>query len=364
MDSFAQFLLHAAVFTAGLFVVFGTLYSAVETFVLPRSANDPLTRLVFISIRALFAALTHRAKTYAARDRTMAFYAPVALLALEPTWIFLVMLGYTLMFWDAGYGDWLKSFEASGSSVLTLGFVAMSTLSEYLLAFSEAAIGLLLIALLIAYLPTIYGAFQRREMMVNLLDVRAGSPPTAWEMIARFHRIHNLERLSEQWQAWEQWFADIEESHTSIAAVIFFRSQQPERSWITAADAVLDCAAFARSTLDIPRDPQADLCIRAGYIALRRICDFFRLPYNESPKPDDPISIGRGEFEHVCDAMQAQGIPLKADREQAWRDFVGWRVNYDVPLLSLCALTEAPYAEWSSDRSLRLRDYARGAMRK
>lgn len=354
MDSFLQFFLHAAVFVAGMLVVFGTLYSAVETFVLPRSANDPLTRLVFVSIRAVFEALTHRAKTYAARDRTMAFFAPVALLALEPTWIFLVMLGYTLMFWGIGYGDWLKSFEVSGSSVLTLGFVAVSTLPEYLLAFSEAAIGLLMVALLIAYLPTIYGAFQRREMMVNLLDVRAGSPPNAWEMIARFHRIHNLERLSEQWQVWEQWFADIEESHTSIFAVVFFRSQQPERSWITAAGAVLDCAALARSTLNIPRDPQADLCIRAGYIALRRICDFFRVPYNEKPAPDDPISIARAEFDRVYDDLAAEGVPLRTDRDQAWRDFSGWRVNYDVPLLALCALTEAPYAEWSSDRSLRI----------
>ena len=354
MDSLSQFLLHALVFLAGMAVVIGTLYSAVETFVLPRSANDPLTRLVFVSIRAIFEALTHRAQTYAARDRAMAFFAPVALLALEPTWIFLVLLGYTLMFWGIGYGDWLKSFEVSGSSVLTLGFVSVGTLPEYLLAFSEAAIGLLLVALLIAYLPTIYGAFQRREMMVNLLDVRAGSPPTAWEMIARFHRIHNLEGLTEQWRAWEQWFADLEESHTSIFAVVFFRSQQPERSWITAAGAILDCAALARSTLDIPRDAQADLCIRAGYIALRRICDFFRVPYNPSPQPDAPISIARSEFEQVCDQLEAQGIPLKADRAQAWRDFAGWRVNYDVPLLALCALTEAPYAEWSSDRSLRL----------
>ncbi len=347
--------MHAAVFVLGMAIVLGTLYSAVQTFVLPRSANDPLTRLVFISIRAIFEGLTHRAKTYEQRDRAMAFFAPVALLALEPTWIFLVMVGYTFMFWGVGYGDWLKAFEVSGSSVLTLGFVAVSTLPEYLLAFSEAAIGLVLVALLIAYLPTIYSTFQRREMMVNLLDVRAGSPPTAWEMIARFHRIHNLERLSEQWQSWEQWFADLEESHTSIFAIVFFRSQQPERSWITAAGAILDCAAFARSTLDIPQDPQADLCIRAGFIALRRICDFFRIPYNPKPAPDDPISIAQIEFDRVCDALQAQGVPLKSDRAQAWRDYAGWRVNYDVPLLALCALTEAPYAEWSSDRSLRVK---------
>jgi hypothetical protein len=111
---------------------------------------------------------------------------------------------------------------------------------------------------------------------------------------------------------------------------------------------------LARSTLDIPADAQADLCIRAGYITLRRICDFFHIPYNASPRPDDPISIARVEFDRVYDDLAAQGVPLKADRDRAWRDFAGWRVNYDVPLLALCALTMAPYAPWSSDRSIRL----------
>lgn len=358
-DSLPQFLIQAFVFLFGLAIVIATIFSAVETFVVPRSAGDLLTGFVFRRVLSVFLLLTHKARTYQERDRAMAFFAPVALLALPPTWIFLVTLGYTLMFWSVGYGDFIKSFEVSGSSVLTLGFVAVSRFPEYLLTFSEALIGLTLIALLIAYLPTIYGIFQRREVMVNLLDVRAGSPPTAWEMIARYNRIHGLENLSEQWRVWEQWFADIEESHTSIFAVIFFRSQQSDRSWITAAGAILDCAAFARSTLDIPRDAQADLCIRAGFIALRRICDFFRIPYNPNPKPDDPISIARVEYDTVCDNLAQQGVPLKADRDQAWRDFAGWRVNYDVPLLALCALTMAPYAPWSSDRSLRLQNLVR-----
>jgi hypothetical protein len=351
-------LLHAAIrtvlFIGGLVLVASTLFSAVRTFVVPRSANDPITRFVFRRTLALFMLFTHRAKTYEERDRAMAFFAPTALLLLLPVWVFLVLVGYTILFWSVGYGDWIKSLEVSGSSLLTLGFVAVDDFPEYLLAFSEALIGLMLIAILIAYLPTIYGAFQRREQVVNMLEIRAGSPPTAWDMMGRYHRIHGLERLGYQWREWEQWFVDIEESHTSIFAVVFFRSTQHDRSWITAAGAILDGAALARSTLDIPRDAQADLCIRAGYIALRRICDFFQIPYNSNPKPDDPISIARVEFDRVCEDLAAQGVPLKADRDQAWRDFAGWRVNYDVPLLALCALTMAPYAPWSSDRSMRL----------
>jgi hypothetical protein len=116
---------------------------------------------------------------------------------------------------------------------------------------------------------------------------------------------------------------------------------------------VLDAASLIRSSVDVPADVQADLCIRAGYLALRRIADFFNIPYNPAPSyPDDPISITREEYELACSELAEAGVPLKADRERAWRDFAGWRVNYDSPLLALARLTMAPYAPWSSDRSL------------
>lgn len=344
-------LIQIVVFILGFVLVGGTVFSAVQTFVLPRSANDLLTFFIFSNLRRLFLLRLTKVTTYQERDRIMAFYAPLGLLLLPPIWLMLVLLGYTAMFWALGMESWVKAVEASGSSLLTLGFVAVEGLPQYGLAFSEALIGLVLIALLIAYLPTMYAAFQRREQAVTMLEVRAGSPPTAWEMIERFNRIHGLERLSEQWHEWERWFTDIQESHTSLAALVFFRSPKPEHSWVTAAGAVLDAAALFRSTVDIPADPQADLCIRSGYLALRHIADFFRMEYNRAPKPDDPITISRFEYDAIYDRLKANGVPLKADRDQAWRDFAGWRINYDTVLLGLAAITMAPYAPWSSDRS-------------
>ena len=150
----------------------------------------------------------------------------------------------------------------------------------------------MLVALLISYLPSIYGAFARREAVVKLLEVRAGNPPSAVEMLLRYHRIHGLGELGEQWEAWEAWFADIDESHTSLAALVFFRSPRPEHSWVTAAGAILDGASLTRSVVDVPRDPRADLCIRAGFLALRHIADFFEFEYNPDPHyPADPISV-------------------------------------------------------------------------
>ena len=270
---------------------------------------------------------------------------------MPPVWLICVLVGFMGMFWAAGGRSWYQALRISGSSLLTLGFVPLDRLSDLLLGYSEATLGLILVALLIAYLPSMYSAFQRRETAVTLLEVRAGTPPSAIELFQRLHRLRRLEKLSEMWVSWEIWFAELEESHTSLPALAFFRSPKPSQSWITAAGTVLDAAALAASTLDIPRDVQAELCIRAGYLALRRICDFFALPYNPQPAPGDSISVTRAEFDAACEQLASVGVPLKPDREQAWRDFSGWRVNYDTPLLLLASTITAPPALWSSDRA-------------
>jgi hypothetical protein len=348
-----EIIISVAVFLFGAAVVAGTLLSAIRTFVLPRSARDRLTAIVFLTVRFFFRLRTGRARSYEERDRVMALFAPISLLSLPPAWLALVLTGYMCMFRAAGTPTWHEAFRFSGSALLTLGFAAADDVPRAILMYSEATIGLGLVALLIAYLPTMYSAFSRREAAVNLLEVRAGSPPSAVELIERFNRLHGFDKLNDLWTTWEMWFADVEESHTSLAALAFFRSPQPDRSWVTAAGAVLDAAAMVRSTVDIPTDVQADLCIRAGYLALRRIADFFRIAYDPTPNRGDPISVSRQEFDAACERLASAGVPLKPDRDQAWADFAGWRVNYDTVLLALAGLTMAPYAPWSSDRSLR-----------
>jgi hypothetical protein len=346
-------ILRPLVFLLGLAIVARAVFSAIQTFVLPRSANDRLSRFVFGATLSLFRLLLRKTRTYAQRDRIMAFFAPIGLLALIPTYLILIFLGFAGMYWAVGnVGTVEQALKVSGSSLLTLGYAAPDDLADGLLMFAEAAIGLILVAMLIAYMPMMYAAFQRREQAVTLLEIRAGSPPSAVELIKRYHRIHGLAQLNVLWAQWEQWFADVEESHTSLAALVFFRSPHPDHSWVTAAGAVLDAAALLRSTVAVPRDAQADLCIRAGYLALRRIADFFGFRYNANPLPGDPISLSRTEFDAAYDELALDGVPLNANRDQAWRDFAGWRVNYDAVLLALAGMTMAPYAPWSSDRSL------------
>jgi len=340
----------AAGLIAGIALVASALLSAVRTFVLPRSARDPITRFVFRTLRRLFDLRLRFSRSYLVSDRVMALYAPIGLLLLPLVWLGLVLLGYAAVYWALGVGTWEAAVLLSGSSLLTLGTVAGEALPVALLNFSEAAIGLLLLALLISYLPTMYATFSRRETAVTLLDVRAGSPPSAIEMLERYNRLGRLDRLNDLWITWESWFAELEESHTSLAALVFFRSPNPARAWVTAAGAVLDAASLTASTLDVPRNAQVDLCIRAGYLALREIADLFRIPYDPNPRPDDPVSITHDEFDAAYDRLAASGLPLRSDRGQAWRDFAGWRVNYDTVLLDLAELTMAPpEVPWSTD---------------
>jgi hypothetical protein len=170
-------------------------------------------------------------------------------------------------------------------------------------------------------------------------------------MILRYYRNQGLDALHESWSEWEEWFAEVEESHSSLAALVFFRSPQPKHSWVTATGAVLDAAAISLSTVDIPWDAQAALCIRAGYLTLQRIADFFSIKYESNPHfPDNPISVTKQEFFDAYDQLLEAGVPVVADREKAWLDYGGWRVNYDATLLAMAKLTMAPKAPWSSDR--------------
>lgn len=347
-------LFRIACLVGGLVVVAGTFLSAVNTLVLPRSSRDPMARFVFLKIRKLFELRCSMVQTFEGRDRILAFYAPIALLLLLIFWLFAIEIGFTLLFYGVGVsGGWYGAFTASGSSLLTLGFVPADNLAMMVLSFVEATIGLVFVALLIAYLPTIYSAFSQREAVVTMLEVRAGSPPSAVTMLERFNRLRSLDaELNNEWMTWERWFVEIDENHTSLAMMIFFRSPHPDRSWVTAAGAIMDSAALLLSAIDVPFNARAALALRAGYIAMRHIADLFLIEYDPEPQPGDPISITRQEFEEALDELVEAGIPIKADRDQAWLDFAGWRVNYDIVLLRLAALTMAPYAPWSSDRSV------------
>ena len=334
-------------------VVAATMLSAVRTFILPRAANTFLSRLVFVTIRRAFDRVVRRLDTYERQDAVMALFAPVGLLALPVVWLIITFAAYAAAYWaiDPELG-WQMAVDESGSALFTLGFRAAEGLPARLLSFTESALGLTLIALLITYLPSIYAAFSKREVAVQKLDVRAGTPPSAVTMIVRFHRIGWLDELDGLYTDWEDWFVELGETHTSLAALVFFRSPRADQSWVTAAGCVLDTAAITSSTLDLGRrTPYADLCLRAGFLSLRSVASYLAIPFDPAPSPGDPISVTREEFLQAYDELARAGVPVRLDAEQCWVDFAGWRVNYDTVLLGLASVTMAPLSPWSSDRS-------------
>ncbi len=345
--------LRIVVVAIGVVLVSAAMVSAIKTVVIPRQATSVITRGVFTALRWAYDLATPASMSFERRDRVLATYAPLGMLGLLAVWLSLTFLGYAAIFWGFdGATSATVAMELSGSSLFTLGFVRPTQFWLMMVSFTEAAIGLFLLALLITYLPTINGAFSRREGGVTALAVRAGEPPSGVEMVQRFWRLERISELRDVWIEWERWFVDVEETHTSFSALVFFRSPQADHSWVTAAGAVLDGAALTISSIDVPHDVQADICIRAGYLSLRRIAAGNGLSVDVQPSPSDPISITRREWEDAMDDLAAGGVAIKPDRDQAWRDFAGWRVNYDTVLLELADLTDAPYAMWSSDRGV------------
>lgn len=338
---------------AAMAVIIATALSAVRTFILPRAADTFLSRLVFTTIRRGFDRVVRRLDSYERQDAVMALFAPVGLLALPVAWLTIVFLAYAVAYWAIAPADgWRVALDESGSALFTLGFRSPDELPSRLLSFTQAGLGLTLIALLITYLPSIYSAFSRREAAVQKLDVRAGTPPSAVTMIVRFHRIGRLDELETLFRSWEDWFVELGETHTSLAGLVFFRSPRSDQSWVTSAGCVLDTAAITSSALDLGhRTPTADLCLRAGFLSLRAVGDYLSIPFDGDPSPDDPISITKDEFLGAYHQLAAAGVPVRPDPEECWVAFAGWRVNYDSVLLGLAAVTMAPVSPWSSDRS-------------
>lgn len=352
---------HALVFIAGLLAVATTVLSAVRTVILPRATPTRFGRVTGSLVGVTFRLLSGRTPSYERRDAVYALFGPMQLMSLLVSWLLTVYLGAALMFWALDDGTWRRSLTLSGSSLFTLGFEVPHAGPQTGLTFVEASIGLVLLALLITYLPSLYASFSRREQAVSRLEVRAGSPPSGTEMLWRAYTIGSGEEvLTATFAAWEDWFVDIEETHSTFPTLVFFRSPTPDHSWVTSAGAVLDAAALRASSIVEPRSAEAQLVIRAGRLTLSRLAAFQGVRMPDEVAYGDPVTISRSEYDEALDRIAESGAPVVEDRDRGYADFAGWRVNYDVALVALAALTYAPYAPWSSDRSLPRRHHRPG----
>ena len=345
-----ELLLHGAAGLAGLLLVVLTVAAAIRSFVLPRNQSVRLNSWLFQSVRLIFNAVAAGTRTYGGRDRVLALYAPVSLVALPIFWLTLLSVAYTGIFWALGEGNLTRCYRISTSSLLTIGADEPSKgLLASALAYSEAALGLLLLTLLISYLPTLYQSFSRRELVVARLELRAGTPGSVAALLTWLHEAGCLTDTADPWQRWEEWFVEIEESHTSLPILSFFRSPQPGRSWVTAAGVILDASALLTSTVALPPSRHHDACFKAGCMALSHVHRF--LTERLHLKPSQGIPHGhihtsaeprRADFLTARNQLAAAGLPLHPDADAAWHRYLALRQHYCEALLFLGQLTVAP----------------------
>jgi hypothetical protein len=255
----------------GVALILVVLGDAFETIVLPRRVTRriSLARLFYQSTW-LFWSTTVRSIFSRRRQETfLSWYGPLSLLLLLIFWATGLVIGFALIHWASGSilktPEGTSSFTTylylSGTTFFTLGLgdvVPIKTFGRGLVAF-ESGMGLGFLALVIGYVPALNQSFSRREVNISLLDARAGSPPTAMEMLRRHGHDRGMEDLRQLFHEWERWSADLLESHLSYPVLCYFRSHHDNQSWLGALTAILDASAFAVVSLEGPCKRQAQL---------------------------------------------------------------------------------------------------------
>lgn len=284
----------AAVF--GALVVAGVLLEAFETVVLPRRVTRRfrVTRVFYRFTWAPVSRVARRIPNHRRREALLSLYGPTSLLMLIALWAFGLVLGFALLQWGAGSNlegaglphTFATDLYFSGTTFFTLGLgdVAPRSGAARALSVVETGMGLGFLALVVGYVPVIYQSFSRREVSVSLLDGRAGTPPTAAELLRR-----NIDpddgNLREILHEWEHSAAELLESHLSYPVLAYFRSQHDRQSWLSALTAVLDASALCQSLVDCGPVRQAELTFAMARHAVVDLAQVFDTPPRDPSEP-------------------------------------------------------------------------------
>lgn len=337
-------------FAAGVVILLLTGSSVVKTLLIPRNVSAGLTTFVARTVTSAYRMVTVRVAELDRREQIHAASAATFLTTLLITWVALLFIGFALLLWPYTGADLGLALRVSGSSLFTLGFATPAGAAPLAIVFVAAASGIGTIALLISYLPVLYGSFNRRETLVTMLDALAGTPPWGPELLARQALIDNTGSLPRLYERWTEWAADISESHTTYYSLIYFRSPDPERSWFLSLLAVLDAAALHLSLCPRSAPAEARPLMRVGYLTVQVIAATLGLPVNKDPLPSGTLTVTRAEFDEAIQHMREAGWEFEREPDQAWPQFRGWRVNYEAPGQAVARYLDLPPALWSGPR--------------
>jgi hypothetical protein len=249
-------------FAAGVALFLIVIWDAFEAIILPRRVTRRfrLARLFYRTTWRTWKFAVRFVPSKKSREALLSFYGPISLLFLIAVWAVGLVLGFALMQYGAGSAlivtgaqpRFTTDLYFSGTTFFTLGLGDIVPRSGFAraLVVTEAGFGFGFLAGIIGYLPFIYGSFSQREVNISLLDSRAGTPPTAGELLRRHSYPHGLDALRELLKDWERWSAELMESHLSYPVLAYFRSQHDNQSWISSLTAILDTFALVMAGME------------------------------------------------------------------------------------------------------------------
>ena len=273
------------------------LLDAFEAMLLPRRVTHHFrfARLFYVYSWTPWAALARRMRSGQAAEHFLSFFGPLSVLVLIGVWAVGLILGFALLQWSLGSELHTPGEDArfpvylylSGVTFFTLGFGDVTPVHPLgrFLAVAETGLGFGFLAVVISYLPVLYQAFSHREVTISLLDARAGSPPTAGQLLIRLARHRNLAVLDRFLEEWERWAAEVLESHVSFPVLSYYRSQHDNQSWLAALTAILDTSALVIAGAKGADPYQAQLTFAMARHTVVDLAQVYYVPPIE-PDPD------------------------------------------------------------------------------
>jgi hypothetical protein len=355
-----ELLLSVALSVLGLTTIVYVLWDVFQTVVVPRPSPTRirLARLMTRRTWAITKAVAN-GRSPERRDRLLGMYAPLQVLLLLVAWIALLILGYALILYALRteirpeFADFGTALYYTGESLLTIGygeFVATGALSR-IAVIAAAGTGLGVVALTVTYLFSLYGSFQRREVLVVTLEARAGSPPSAVAMLETYAKLDMLDDLPRTFREWEVWCAELLDSHIAYPILTFFRSSHDNASWISALGCVMDAATLVMTTVEGIAIGPAKTMEALGRHFIEDVGRLFKVSTRLEPL------VERSEFDEVRARLAAAGLRVRPDPEASWQAFAKHRSAYAVPLNAMAAYWLSPPALWIGDRSLVARPF-------
>ncbi|HTU52032.1 MAG TPA: potassium channel family protein [Acidobacteriaceae bacterium] len=304
----------------GVLCLAEVLLDAFQTIILPRRASGRfrVSRIVMTAMWIRWRFIAGKLRKTNRRESFLSYFGPLSLLMLVVIWAIGLIFGFGLLFHGIGspfadahsIGKWETDLYVSGTTLFTLGLgdvVPLSVPSRILVAL-EGGMGLAFVAGVIGYLPVLYGAFSRREVSIILLDARAGSPPTALELLRRHSGSTGELALQTLLVEWERWSAELLESHISYPQLCFFRSQHDNQSWLSALVAMLDTCAVLIATVEGDAARQAQLTFVMARHAVLDLAHIFGL--KGGPSKHDRLP--QTSLESICEQLSTAGFKLCA----------------------------------------------------